>query len=171
MTGSRSTSEHRKSADDISANCAIITCSDTRTVENDTSGLHIRSCLEAENHRVIEYQIVPDNPDLVRSLIQEQLNKSIDVILINGGTGIARRDVTYDVIAAMLDRTLPGFGEIFRTLSFAQIGAASMLSRAIAGTIEGTLIFSMPGSTNAVRLAMGKLIIPELRHLVWEMRR
>jgi len=171
MTSSRSTSEHRKTAADISANCSIITCSDTRTVETDTSGQHIRSRLEADNHLVVEYHIIPDVPDDIRDLLLAQLNKSVDVILINGGTGIARRDVTYDVIASMLDRTLPGFGEIFRTLSYKEIGAASMLSRAVCGTIGHTLIFSIPGSTNAVRLAMEKLIIPELRHLVWELRR
>ena len=171
MPGSSSTSEHRKEAHDISAVCAIITCSDTRTIKTDTSGQHIRTRLESENHRILEYEIVNDDPNRVRKMVQRVLASQVDVIFLNGGTGIARRDVTYDVIASMLERTLPGFGEIFRSLSYEEIGAASMLSRAVAGTIGGTLIFSMPGSTNAVRLAMDKLIIPELRHLVWEMRR
>ncbi len=171
MSGSQSTSEHRKSAGDVSANCSIITCSDTRTVETDTSGQYIQSQLLAADHQIVNYQIIPDDVHRVRVLIGEQLTSSVDVILLNGGTGIARRDVTYDVIASMLERTLPGFGELFRALSFEEIGAASMLSRAVAGTIGGTLIFSMPGSTNAVSLAMDKLILPELRHLVWELRR
>ncbi|TDI74886.1 MAG: MogA/MoaB family molybdenum cofactor biosynthesis protein [Bacteroidetes bacterium] len=171
MTPSKSTDQHRSSADTISADCAIITCSDTRTELTDTSGKQIRTQLEDSGHQVIRYQIVPDDIDLVRSLVEKLVADQVDVILLNGGTGIARRDVTYDVIESMLHKTLPGFGEIFRMLSYEEVGAAAMLSRAIAGTIDGTLIFSMPGSSNAVRLAMSRLIVPELKHLVWELRR
>ncbi len=92
-------------------------------------------------------------------------------MILNGGTGISRRDRTYDVVASLLDKTLPGFGEIFRFLSWEQVGAAAMLSRAVAGICEGTVIFSLPGSTNAVRLGLESLILPELAHLVWELRR
>lgn len=168
---SPATSEHRGKAVHVVARCAIVTCSDTRSLRTDTSGQLIRSLLETDRHKIEEYRVVTDEPDEIRSLLFELAEKELDVVLINGGTGITRRDVTYDVVASMLDKTLPGFGEIFRTLSYKEIGAASMLSRAIAGTIGGTLVFSMPGSTNAVSLAMEKLIIPELRHLVWEMRR
>jgi molybdopterin adenylyltransferase len=171
MSSSESTTNHRNSAHDISARCAVITCSDTRTPDSDTSGQLICSGLKEAGHDVALYRIIPDDVVAVRRLIDEQVSANIDVILLNGGTGITQRDVTYDVVASMLKKTLPGFGEIFRALSYEEIGAASMLSRAVAGTIDATLVFSMPGSTNAVRLAMSKLIIPEVRHLVWELRR
>ena len=171
MTSSESTAEHRRTANSISAKCAIITCSDTRTEQNDKSGQLIKSELGTAGHEIVHYQIIPDDIEIVRSLVEKCVSEDVDAILLNGGTGIARRDVTFDVVESLLDKTLPGFGELFRMLSFEEVGAASMLSRATAGIIGGTLVFSMPGSTNAVRLAMQKLIVPELKHLVWELSR
>lgn len=162
------TEAHRAAAPS-SVQCAILTISDTRTPDTDTSGGLIRDTLRLAGNRVADYQIVPDEPDRIRSILAEWIaNAEIQAILSNGGTGIASRDTTYDTISALLDKRLDGFGELFRMLSFQEIGAAAMLSRAVAGVARGTLIIAMPGSTNAVRLAMTKLIIPELGHLVYE---
>ena len=166
-----SSTSHRESAKDLSLRCAIITCSDTRTHENDTSGGYIRKALEAEGHVIAAYEIVKDEPDQIRKMLSAYSLQDLDVVLLNGGTGISNRDTTYDVVAGMLENTMPGFGEIFRFLSYEEIGPASMLSRAIGGVYKDMLVFSMPGSTGAVRLAMDKLIAPDLRHLVWEIRR
>src|SRR6476660_8500916 len=151
-----------------SIRCGLITISDTRTPETDTSGAAIRTLLEAAGHSVIRYQLVKDEPDQIATLVRELADSGCQVILTNGGTGIARRDSTFEAIDALIEKRLPGFGELFRMLSYAEIGAAAMLSRATAGTIGGTLVFCMPGSTNAVRLAMEQLIIPQLPHLIWE---
>jgi molybdenum cofactor biosynthesis protein B len=148
--------------------CAIITISDTRTPENDTSGAAIRTALDAAGHAVTRYQIVKDEPAQIATLVSELAAAGCQAILTNGGTGIARRDSTFEAIDALIEKRLPGFGELFRMLSYAEIGPAAMLSRATAGTIGGALVFCMPGSTGAVRLAMEKLIIPELPHLIWE---
>ncbi len=166
-----SSTSHQESAKELSLRCAIITCSDSRTVENDTSGAYIRSVLEAEGHEIAAYEIVEDEPDQIRRMLEAYASRNLDVVLLNGGTGIAYRDTTFDVVAGMLEKTMPGFGEIFRVLSFDDIGPASMLSRATGGVYGGMLVFSMPGSTGAVRLAMDRLIAPDLRHLVWEIRR
>lgn len=151
----------------LSVSCAVITVSDTRTMETDRSGQAIKTLLQESGHTIASYTLVPDEPVQVRSQIMD-LSQRLDVsaILLNGGTGIAPRDTTYDAIAGLLDKTLPGFGEIFRWLSYQDIGSRAMASRAIAGTLGNTLIFSMPGSTNAVTLALQQLILPELRHLV-----
>jgi molybdopterin adenylyltransferase len=147
--------------------CAVMTASDTRTPETDKSGQLIQELLRNANHTIEAYIIVKDEP----AQIQEQItllgqNRNLDVLLINGGTGIAPRDTTYDAIEKLLEKTLPGFGEIFRFLSYQEIGSRAIASRAVAGTYQQKLIFSLPGSTNAVRLAMEKLILPELVHLV-----
>lgn len=149
---------------------AIITMSDTRTFENDTSGALMQTGLWENGFEVVQYVIVKDDPDAIRAEIERCANIA-DVILTNGGTGISKRDSTFEVVSEMLEKTLTGFGELFRMLSYTEIGAASMLSRATAGVYADTLIFCTPGSTNAVRLAMEKLILPELRHLVWEILR
>jgi molybdopterin adenylyltransferase len=151
-----------------SLRCGIITISDTRTPETDASGAAIRAALEAEGHTVARYQLVKDEPDQIAALVRELVGDGCQAILTNGGTGIARRDSTFEVIDALIEKRLPGFGELFRMLSYAEIGPAAMLSRATAGTVGGALIFCMPGSTGAVRLAMEKLIVPELPHLIWE---
>jgi molybdopterin adenylyltransferase len=151
----------------ISIACAVITVSDTRTVETDRSGQMIQALLQAAGHRIVFYTLVPDEPDQVRShLICLSQRPDIAAILLNGGTGIAPRDTTYDAVADLLEKTLPGFGELFRWLSYPEIGSRAIASRAIAGTLGHTLVFSMPGSTNAVTLALQKLILPELGHLV-----
>ncbi|PSN05806.1 molybdenum cofactor biosynthesis protein [filamentous cyanobacterium CCT1] len=147
--------------------CAVITVSDTRTVETDRSGQIIQTLLTEAGHRVHDYRIVPDEPDRIAPLCQTLAQGSeVDSIILTGGTGIAPRDTTYDAIAALLEKTLPGFGEIFRQLSFQEIGSRAIASRAVAGVYQSTLIFSLPGSSNAVTLAMKSLILPELPHLV-----
>jgi molybdopterin adenylyltransferase len=148
--------------------CGVITISDTRTPDTDTSGIAIRALLEAAGHTVTHYQIIKDEPDQIAALVRELSSSSCQVILTNGGTGIARRDSTFEAINALIEKRLPGFGELFRMLSYAEIGPAAMLSRATAGTIGSALVFCMPGSTGAVRLAMEQLIIPQLPHLIWE---
>ena len=146
--------------------CAVITVSDTRTRETDTSGQLIRERLESAGHAVIRHEILPDDPGIVRKLITELCDdRACQAVLLTGGTGLAPRDTTYEAIAALLDKRLDGFGELFRMLSYNEMGAPAMLSRATAGVCGSTLIFSMPGSTGAVRLAMEKLILPELGHL------
>jgi molybdenum cofactor biosynthesis protein B len=149
-----------------------LTVSDTRTTETDTSGGLIRDTLRLAGHKIVDYQIVPDEPDQIRRMLEDWVNRAeVQAVLSNGGTGIAARDTTYDAIAGMLEKRIDGFGELFRMLSWQEIGAAAMLSRAVAGVAGGTLIVAMPGSTNAVRLAMSKLIIPEIGHLIYEIRK
>ncbi|MGY4560677.1 MogA/MoaB family molybdenum cofactor biosynthesis protein [Thermostichus sp. MS-CIW-32] len=145
--------------------CGVITVSDTRTPETDHSGQFICTALQESGHWVERYCILRDEPQLIREQVQDWAG-SLPVILLNGGTGIAPRDTTYDAIEALLEKTLPGFGEIFRQLSYAQIGSRAIASRAIAGIHGKCLIFSMPGSPAAVQLAMRSLILPELPHLV-----
>ncbi|NJN16403.1 MAG: molybdenum cofactor biosynthesis protein MoaB [Oscillochloris sp.] len=148
--------------------CAVITISDTRTPSDDTSGGLIRSTLSQAGHDVVRYEIVRDEPAQIVALVRDMAASGCKLIITNGGTGIARRDNTFEAIDSLLERRLPGFGELFRMLSYAEIGAAAMLSRATAGLIGGTFIFCLPGSTAAVRLALERLIMPELAHLIWE---
>jgi len=162
--------EHRILARDTPVRCAVITVSDTRTEQTDRSGALMKARLAEAGHETLAYHIVPDEPPLITALLEE-LAGHVEVILFNGGTGISKRDTTFEALAGRLEKTLPGFGELFRMLSFEEIGAAAMLSRATAGVYRDTLIFSTPGSTNAVRLALDRLIIPELNHLVWEILR
>jgi len=147
--------------------CAVVTVSDTRTVESDRSGQIIQALLTEAGHRVADYRIVPDEPDRIADLCQTLAQRAdVDAIVLTGGTGIAPRDTTYDAIAALLEKTLPGFGELFRQLSFQEIGSRALASRAVAGVVQSTLVFSLPGSSKAVTLAMEALILPELPHLV-----
>jgi molybdenum cofactor biosynthesis protein B len=164
--------QHRRSAEWIIARCAVITLSDTRTHGTDTSGLKIREMLALDGHAVASSQILPDEPAQLKAVLELLLDDaSVDVILTNGGTGISRRDQTIGVIERTMEQPLPGFGELFRMLSWQQIGSAAMLSRAVGGIARGKLIFAMPGSTKAVELAMKELILPELRHLLGELRK
>lgn len=164
--------EQHRAAAPRSVRCAVITVSDTRTAETDTSGALIRERLERWGHQVIAYAIVPDEADQIGQLLDEFLERpDCDAVLLNGGTGIARRDVTYEAVAARLEKRLDGFGELFRWLSYREIGTAAMLSRAIAGVARGKVVIAMPGSTGAVRLAMDELVLPELAHLVFEARK
>lgn len=149
--------------------CQILTVSDTRTLETDTSGQLIAELLEAAGHAVGERIVVPDEPALIEERLRAWVREGLPVVLTNGGTGIAARDTTYEAVCAVLERRLDGFGELFRMLSYEDIGAAAMLSRAVAGVAGRTVIVAMPGSTGAVRTAMEKLVIPELGHLVQQL--
>ncbi|MDX2215104.1 MAG: MogA/MoaB family molybdenum cofactor biosynthesis protein [Oculatellaceae cyanobacterium bins.114] len=155
----------------IVVHCAVITVSDTRTIETDRSGQLIQQLLRDAGHFIVTYEIVPDEPEKIGTQVQTLCNQAdIEAIILNGGTGIAPRDTTYDAIERLLEKVLPGFGEIFRGLSYQEIGSRAMASRAIAGVRHATLIFSLPGSTNAVRLAIEKLILPELTHLTQQLK-
>lgn len=150
---------------------AIVTVSDTRTAETDRSGQTIRALAEEAGHTIVGYRIVKDEPEQVQAALEEFASGPARMIIFNGGTGVSRRDQTYDVLARALEKELPGFGEIFRMLSYAEIGSAAMMSRATAGIYRGCAVISVPGSTNAVKLAMTQLVLPEIRHLAWEMTR
>lgn len=151
----------------ISVGCAIVTVSDTRTADTDQSGQQIRQSLHGAGHIVAAYAILPDEPVQLQSHLQDLFQQPpIEVVILNGGTGIAPRDTTYEVVESLLDKEIPGFGEIFRWLSYQEVGSRAIASRAIAGLTQGTLVFSLPGSSNAVRLAMEALILPELSHLI-----
>lgn len=172
MSAVTSTMEHRQQAESQgSVPIAIVTVSDTRTAETDKSGQTIRALVEAAGHSVVDYRIVKDEPDEVAAALDDFAVGTARLIIFNGGTGISQRDRTYDVISRKLEKTLPGFGELFRMLSFDEVGSAAMLSRATAGVYRNTVIFSTPGSTNAVHLAVEKLILPEIQHLAWELIR
>ncbi len=170
---SASTQQHR----DIAAtqgpvHVAIVTVSDTRTRENDTGGDLIEHRVTTAGHIVAFRAIVKDEPDQIGALLDKIVGETpARLVLFTGGTGIAPRDTTYDVISRKLEKHMPGFGELFRMLSFGEVGAAAMLSRATAGTYKGRVVMSMPGSPNAVQVAMDKLIMPEIQHLAWEVAR
>lgn len=167
-----SSTQHRQAAGRPELAVAVLTLSDTRTVETDSSGKLIQDLLRQAGHRVAHYSILKDEPDLLRAEVERLLaTGEVQAILTTGGTGISRRDATIAALAPLWDAPLPGFGELFRFLSYQEIGSAAMLSRAAAGVARGVLVFAMPGSSNAVRLAMEKLILPELPHLAWELTR
>jgi molybdenum cofactor biosynthesis protein B len=160
---------HRRDAP-THISCFVLTISDTRTEADDTSGDAISRALTEAGHVVSARRIVPDEPSNVRDVIRAQAG-TVDVVITTGGTGITSRDSTYEAIAGILEKHIDGFGELFRMLSFPEIGAAAMMTRACAGTVGRTAIFSLPGSEHAVRLAMTRLIVPELGHVVRELRR
>jgi molybdenum cofactor biosynthesis protein B len=163
--------EHKATAP-TRVGCYVITVSDTRTEDTDTAGRAIIDLLTAAGHDVAGRAIVKDDADLVRDCIGRQLaNPAVQVIISTGGTGITSRDCTYEAVSALLSKTIDGFGEIFRALSYQEIGAAAMMSRAVAGTIAGRVVVALPGSEAAVRLALTKLLLPELGHLVREATR
>jgi molybdopterin adenylyltransferase len=154
-------------AQPIAVGCAVITVSDSRSAVTDKSGQLLQSLLQNGGHRIGEYALIKDEPTQIKALLIALCQRSdLDALIFNGGTGIAPRDTTYDAIARSLDKTLPGFGEIFRALSYAEIGSRAIASRAVAGVCQSKLVFSVPGSTAAVRLATEQLILPELPHLV-----
>ncbi len=150
---------------------AIVTVSDSRTEATDTNHQFLRDAITAAGHEVVAYRLIKDEPDAVGGVLDELVATDARLILFNGGTGIAPRDTTYDVLARMIEKPMPGFGELLRMLSWDQVGAAAMLSRATAGVYRGKLVISTPGSNAAVRLAWEKLIAPELQHLAWEVVR
>lgn len=163
--------QHRREAPKR-VNSAVITVSDTRTLETDTGGRTAVDLLTEAGHPVLRREIIPDHPPRMRELLIELRDGGqVDVILMTGGTGLGSRDQTFETVSGLLDKTLPGYGELFRMLSFQQIGPAAMLSRATGGLIGHTVVLTMPGSRAAVRLAMEKIILPELGHLVREAKR
>lgn len=166
---SPSVQEHRRESPPSVA-CAVLTISDTRSKDTDRSGELVRQNLLWRGHEVVAYEIVRDDPEAIRVILRSWIDAAgIQAVITNGGTGISGRDTTYEAIEALLEKQLPGFGEIFRMLSYGEIGAAAMLSRALAGVANRTAIFTTPGSSNAVKLAMEKLIGPELGHVVHEL--
>ncbi len=170
--GHQSPPAEHKARGPISIECGIITCSDTRTPETDKSGQLIRELLTQEGHRIGAYHVVKDEPVEVRKLVQQWgAQPGLEALIINGGTGISRRDSTFEAVDGLLEKRLTGFGELFRYLSYKDIGSSAMLSRATAGLYQGIVLFSIPGSSGAVRLAMEALILPELPHIVGEMRK
>lgn len=155
----------------ISVNCAVITVSDTRSSESDRSGQLMQKLLIEAGHQVGAYQIIKDEPTQIQRQLTQLCNiTELDAVIFNGGTGIAPRDTTYDAISVLLEKTLPGFGELFRWLSYQEIGSRAIATRAVAGIYHSKLIFSLPGSTNAVKLALEKLILPELSHLIRQLK-
>jgi molybdenum cofactor biosynthesis protein B len=151
----------------VVVHCAIVTVSDTRSPETDRSGQLLQELLREAGHRVADYALLKDEPAQIQTHLQSLCQRSdLAAVILNGGTGIAPRDTTYDAIERLLEKVLPGFGELFRWLSYQEIGSRAIASRAVAGVCQGKLVFSLPGSSNAVRLAMEKLILPELAHLV-----
>jgi molybdenum cofactor biosynthesis protein B len=163
--------EHKAYAP-ASVACYVLTVSDSRTPDTDTSGRAIRELLEQAGHRVVGHDIVRDEPDQVASLVRRHLDEAAaDVVFTTGGTGISPRDGTFEAVTALLDKRLDGFGELFRMLSFQEIGASAMMSRATAGTVGRKAVFVLPGSEHAVRLAMTRLILPELGHVTQQLRR
>ena len=147
---------------------AVVTVSDSRTPETDTNGIWLREAIAAAGHVEAGYRLIRDEPDEVAAALDEMTAGAARVVVFNGGTGIAPRDTTYDVLVRRIERPLPGFGELFRMLSWEQVGAAAMLSRATAGLYRDRMVFSVPGSPAAVRLAWERLIAPELPHVAWQ---
>ena len=162
-------SDHKAQAP-LSVGCFVLTVSDTRTIATDTSGRAIRELIEAAGHHVTASQLVPDDPGQVTTIVQRQLaDATTRVIITTGGTGITSRDGTFEAVDRLFDKRLTGFGELFRMLSFDEIGSAAMMSRAAAGTVGAKAIFVLPGSESAVRLAMTRLIVPELGHIAQQL--
>ncbi len=168
---SRVTAEHHATSPTDVA-CAVITVSDTRTLETDTGGQLLCELLSAAGFRVAAREIIPDEPQRMRPLLEKfRDDATVAAVLLTGGTGISSRDQTFETVSALLTKPLPGYGEMFRFLSYAEVGAAAMLSRAVGGLMDCTVVLTMPGSPAAVRLAVEKLVVPELRHLVREATR
>ncbi|MDP9409853.1 MAG: MogA/MoaB family molybdenum cofactor biosynthesis protein [Actinomycetota bacterium] len=168
---SESVEQHRESAPE-KVRVAVLTISDTRTPETDTGGDTVQESLEGAGHEVVDRTIVRDDAVLIRMALLDALARGdVDAVVTSGGTGISARDTTYEVVDRMIEKRLDGFGEIFRMLSYEEIGAAAIMSRAVAGAVGTKFVASLPGSRNAVRLAMEKLLVPELAHVVFELRK
>jgi molybdenum cofactor biosynthesis protein B len=168
---SQSTTQHRCESPK-SVRCAVVTVSDTRTLETDRGGQLVAELLSAGGHQVLTREIVPDDPARIRPLLERLADPAtVDAVLLTGGTGIAARDQTFETVSSMLTKTMPGYGELFRMLSFSDIGPAAMLSRAVGGVVNNVILLTMPGSVAAVQLAMETLIVPEIGHLVYEARK
>ena len=161
--------EHKEKATGPVA-CFVLTVSDTRSQSDDVGGNIIRGALDGAGHTITGGAIVPDDPEAVKETL-DHLPFDTQAVIITGGTGVSHRDTTVDAVQPLFDKELPGFGELFRLLSFEEIGSAAMLSRATAGVIDHRVVFCIPGSTNAVNLAMNRLILPEIAHVVWELEK
>lgn len=169
--GPSAVAEH-KARGPASVGCGVITCSDTRTPETDKSGQLIQELLRQQGHHIPLYAVVKEEPEEVRKLLERLgQNTQVGAVIFNGGTGISQRDTTFEAIDGLLEKRLVGFGEIFRYLSYKDIGSSAILSRATAGLYKGKVVFLIPGSSGAVRLAMEQLILPELPHIVGEMQK
>ena len=163
--------EHRAQSP-TQVRCFVLTVSDTRTEETDAGGRAVLELLVASGHEVVDRRLVKDEPEQVRSAVALQLaHERVQAIITTGGTGISSRDRSYEAVTGLLEKRLDGFGELFRALSFQEIGPAAMLSRAFAGTARGKIVIALPGSEHAVRLALTQLVLPELGHLVREASR
>lgn len=168
---SESVHRHRESAPEH-VRLAVLTISDTRTPENDTGGDTIEELMHDAGHEIVARRIVKDDAARIRTEIVNLLARpDADAVITTGGTGISARDTTYEVVDRMIEKKLDGFGEIFRALSYEEIGAAAILSRAVAGTVGTKLVACLPGSRNAVRLAVEKLLVPEIAHVIFELRK
>lgn len=168
----RGADEHRERAGTEPVTVAIVTVSDTRTPDTDQNRTYLERRLAESGHRAGPYRLIRDEPQQVADVLDELAALTgVQIILFNGGTGIAPRDTTFDVVSGKLEKTLPGFGELFRMLSYQEVGAAAMLSRATAGVYRAKFVISVPGSPNAVEVAFEKLILPEINHLAWEIIR
>ena len=150
---------------------AVVTVSDSRTAETDVNGDYLRAQIEDAGHRVAAYRLIRDEPEQVESALESCTGEDVQIVIFNGGTGISQRDRTFDVLNRKLQKPLPGFGELFRMLSYDQVGSAAMLSRATAGVYRNTVVISTPGSPAAVKLAWEKLIATEIAHMGWELTR
>ncbi|HEX6909001.1 MAG TPA: molybdenum cofactor biosynthesis protein B [Longimicrobium sp.] len=172
MTSESSARHHQAAERETKAalGIAIVTVSDSRTEETDTNGQWLRAAILAAGHTVAGYRLIRDEPDQVESALHAMAFGAPRIIVFNGGTGIAPRDTTYDVLVRHIEKPIPGFGELFRMLSWEQVGAAAMLSRATAGVYRRRVVFSVPGSPAAVQLAWERLIQPELKHIAWLVR-
>jgi molybdenum cofactor biosynthesis protein B len=167
MTSESSERHHRAASGRGPVGIAVVTVSDSRTEDTDTNGRWLHDAIAAAGHEPAGYRVIRDEPAEVAAALEEMVGEDARVVIFNGGTGIAPRDTTYDVLARMIEKPLPGFGELFRMLSWEQVGAAAMLSRATAGVYRGRVVFSLPGSPAGVRLAWEKLIAPEIEHVAW----
>jgi molybdenum cofactor biosynthesis protein B len=173
MTLPPGASEHKAQAESLeSARCAVLTVSDSRTLETDESGRLIQHLLTEAGHRIVHYAILPNSEAQVTNRLRNLLAQEVDAIILTGGTGLGRKDRTVEAVRSLIEKEIPGFGELFRWLSFQeQVGTAAILSRAVCGGVQGRLLVSLPGSRAAVDLALRRILLPELRHLLWEMRR
>jgi molybdenum cofactor biosynthesis protein B len=169
---SESSSRHKAlAAEHGPVKVAIVTVSDSRTPDTDSNAHYLRAQLDAAGHQVVVYHLIKDEPDQVAEVLEKVVESQVQIALFNGGTGLSKRDTTFDVLSRKLEKTMPGFGELFRMLSYEQVGASAMFSRATAGVYRGMVVISTPGSPAAVQLAWEKLIAPELEHLAWEVAR
>lgn len=168
---SESVEKHREASPER-VRVAVLTISDTRTPETDTGGNAIVELMREAGHEISRREIVKDDAPRIEVILQGLLaDADVDAVITTGGTGISARDTTYEVVSRVIDKRLDGFGEVFRMLSYEEIGAAAILSRAVAGAAGSKLVACLPGSTNAVRLAMEKLLVPEIPHVVFELRK